>query len=227
MSGHLKRLAAPKTWKINRKENIFTTKPKPGAHSRQMAMPLGLVLRDMLCCAETAAEVNRLLQNKEVQVDGIQRKDFRFAVGLFDVISLKDINKHYRIILSVKGQFELREISPAEAVLKLGKVTGKTVLPEGKMQYHLHDGKNIISQKTAKVGDTLVLSLPSLEVKEVLPLKLGMMIFLVRGKHCGDVGTLKEVAGKEATYLLDQQEIGTARRYLLVVGEKKSLITLA
>lgn len=227
MSGHLKRLAAPKTWKINRKENIFTSKPKPGAHSRQMAMPLGLVLRDMLHYADTAAEVDRLLQNKEVLVDGIRRKDFRFAVGLFDVISLKDINKYYRIILSAKGQFELREIRPAEAILKLGKVTGKSILPKGKMQYHLHDGKNIISPKTAKVGDTLVLALPSLEVKEVLPLKSGMMIFLIRGKHCGNVGTLKEIAGKEATYLLGQKEIGTARGYLLVVGEKKSMITIA
>ncbi len=227
MSKHLKRLAAPKSWKIARKGNIFAVKPKPGAHSLQRGLPLGAVLRDMLHSAETAAEVGKMLQNTEVLVDGIRRKEFHFAVGLFDVISLKKINKYYRIILSAKGQFEAREINPVEATLTLSKVTGKTLLPKGKVQYHLHDGKNIISPKAAKVGDTLVLALPSLDVKEVLPLKPGMLVFLIKGKHCGDVGALKAVAGKEAAYLLDQQEVGTAKGYLFVVGEKKPSITIA
>lgn len=227
MSKHLKRLAAPKSWKIDRKGNIFTAKPKPGAHSLQMGLPLGAVLRDMLHGAETAAEVGKMLQNTEVLVDGIRRKEFHLAVGLFDVISLKKINKHYRLILNAKGQFEAREISPAEAALTLRKVTGKTLLPKGKVQYHLHDGKNILSPKTARVGDTLMLALPSLEVKEVLPLKPGMLVFLIKGKHCANVGTLKEAAGKEAKYLLNQQEVGTAKGYLFVVGEKKPSITIA
>lgn len=226
MSSHLKRLAAPKTWKINRKENTFTTKPKPGAHSQDMALPLGVVLRDMLHYANTAAEVTKLLHTKEILVDGIRRYDSRLAVGIFDVITLKNVNKHYRVIFDVKGRLDLCEISSAEAQVKLGRIVGKTTLSHGKIQYHLHDGKNILSTKQAKVGDTFVLALPSLDIKEMLPLKPGMVVFLMRGKHCRDVGTLKEVVGKEATYLFDHKEVGTAKKYLFVVGEKKTVITL-
>ena len=226
MSGHLKRLAAPKSWKINRKENIFIAKPRPGAHSQDLALPLGVILRDMLHYAGTAAEVVKLLHTKEVLVDGIRRRDFHLSVGLFDVLTLKNINKHYRAIFDAKGRIGLAEISPAEAHLKLSKIVGKTIVAKGKIQYHLHDGKNIISTRQAKVGDTFVLALPALEIKEILPLKPGMVVFLVRGKHSRDVGIFKEVTGKEARYILDQKEVGTAKEYLFVVGEKKPIITL-
>lgn len=226
MSGHLKRLAAPKSWKINRKANTFTAKPKPGAHSQDLALPLGVVLRDLLQYAGTAAEVTKLLHTKEVLVDGIRRKDFHLSVGLFDVITLKNINKHYRVIFDAKGRLDLSEISPVEAHLKLGKIVGKTIVSKGKIQYHLHDGKNILSPQQATVGDTFVLALPSLDVQEILPLKPGMLVFLMRGKHRRDIGVFKGVVGKEATYILDQKEVGTAREYLFVVGEKKPVITL-
>ena len=227
MSSHLKRLAAPKSWKINRKENTFTSKPRPGAHSQDMALPLGVILRDMLHYVDTAAEVTKLLHTKEVLVDGIRRHDSRLAVGLFDVITLKNINKHHRVIFDTKGRLDLCDISPTEAQVKLGKIVGKTTVSKGKTQYHLHDGKNILSTKQANVGDTFVLALPSLEVKEILPLKPGMMVFLVQGKHSTDVGALKEVKGKEATYIIDKKEVGTSKKYLFVVGDKKPVITLA
>ncbi len=227
MSGHLKRLAAPKTWKILRQGGAFITKPQPGPHAQSLALPLGNILRDKLGFANTAAEVKKLLHNKEILVDGIRRHDLHFGVGLFDVIALKNANKNYRIILDKKGRLDIREIPASEAAIKLCKVTGKTMLTKGKIQYHLHDGKNIISTKTARVGDTLVLTLPALEVKEVLPLQSGMAVFLVRGKHSADVGQLKAITAKEATYMLGPEEIGTARDYIFVIGEKKPVITLA
>ncbi|HLC71245.1 MAG TPA: 30S ribosomal protein S4e [Candidatus Nanoarchaeia archaeon] len=227
MSGHLKRLAAPKAWKILRKGGAFVCKPQPGSHSQSMALPLVYVLRDMLGVANTLAEVKKLLHSKEILVDGVRRHDVHFSVGLFDVIALKNVNQNYRIILDKKGRLDIKEIPAAEANIKLCKVTGKTMLPKGKIQYHLHDGKNLISTKAAQVGDTMVLTLPSLEVKEVLPLKSGMTVFLTRGKHSADVGQLKAVTSKEATYIVDQEEIGTARDYIFVIGEKKPIITLA
>lgn len=232
MSQHLKRIAAPKNWTINRKQNTFTTKPKPGAYAQQASLPLVIVLRDLLHHADTAAEVAKLLQTQMVLVDGIRRKDLHLGVGLFDVISLPSAQKHYRVVLDTKGRLALREISLAEAHLKLGKIVGKTMLTGGKAQYHLHDGKNIVAATQARVGDTFVLSLPASDtiqfgVKEVLPLKPGMLVFLVRGKHSGDLGTLNRAAGKEASYVLGQKEVETAKEYLFVVGDKKPRITLA
>ncbi|MBU4143204.1 30S ribosomal protein S4e, partial [Patescibacteria group bacterium] len=85
MSKHLKRYFAPKTWKIKRKGISFITKPSPGTHKISMSMPLNVILRDVLGYANSNREVKFLLGNKDIAVDGIQRKDYRFPVGLFDV----------------------------------------------------------------------------------------------------------------------------------------------
>lgn len=227
MSAHLKRLAAPKRWNISRRGSTFVTKPHPGPHSQHLALPLVMVVRDRLHYTATAAETKKLLHSKELLVDGIRRQDIHFPVGLFDVLSWKEINKYYRLVLDTKGRIDCQEIKAAEASIKPCKIVGKTVLPLGKIQYQLHDGKTIISAQQAKVGDTLVLTLPALEVKEVLPLKVGATVFLVSGKHSGKVGTVKEIKGREARYSLHQEEVGTVKKYLFVVGDTKPVITLA
>ena len=47
-SGHLKRLVAPRSWNIARKERTWTTKPMPGKHSLEGALPISTILRDYL-----------------------------------------------------------------------------------------------------------------------------------------------------------------------------------
>ena len=44
MKNHLKLIAAPKTWFVPRKTNVFTLRPSPGAHALEYGMPLGLLL---------------------------------------------------------------------------------------------------------------------------------------------------------------------------------------
>ena len=47
-SSHLKRLVAPRSWSITRKERTWTTKPMPGKHSLEGAIPISTILRDYL-----------------------------------------------------------------------------------------------------------------------------------------------------------------------------------
>lgn len=226
MKNHLKRIAAPKTWILDRQQNIFTVRPNPGAHSLDTGLPLGMILRDILNYASTMGEVRKILNNKDILVDGKKRKDHRFMVGLFDVLSFPELKKQYRVVLDNQGRLVLVEISAAESTLKPFKVIGKTMLSNGKIQFNLYDGKNIITDKKLKVGDSIVLELPQLAFKEVLPLDSGAIVFLTKGKHGGDVGKLKEIKGKEALYLANGKEIETAKSYLFVVGKKEPVITL-
>lgn len=226
MKNHLKRIASPKTWFVDRKANTFIVRPNPGAHSLDQGLPLGVLLRDDLELAATMGEIKKLLNNKEVLVDGIRRKDHSFIVGLFDVLSIPELKKHYRMMLDRKGRLILKEVSAQESSVKLAKVMGKTMIKGGKVQYNLHDGRNILSDGKGNVGDTFVLSLPKAAVKKVLPLKEGSKIFLTKGKHAGDVGVLKQIKGNEATYSTAGQEIETAKGYLFVVGEKEMEIKL-
>ncbi len=220
MKNHLKRIAAPKTWFINRKSNTFILRPNPGAHSFHYGLPLGVILRDMLTVASTMGEVRKVLHNKEVLIDGVKRDDHRFLVGLFDVVSLPELKKQYRLVLDVKGRLVLSEITEKESGIKISKIVGKTALRGGKIQFNLHDGKNIVTDTKASVGDSFVVTLPALKIAKVLPLKQGMHIFLTKGKHAGDSGVLKEIKGREATYSARDADIDTAKEYLFVVGEK-------
>ncbi|MDP3698111.1 MAG: 30S ribosomal protein S4e [Nanoarchaeota archaeon] len=226
MKNHLKLIAAPKTWFVRRKTKVFTLRPSPGAHSLEYGMPLGLLLRDELKLASTMGEARKIVNSKEVLVDGVARNDHRFIVGLFDVLSVPKLKKQYRMLLDKKGRLHLTEIAAKESSVKLAKIVGKTALKGGKIQFNLHDGHNIISDVKAHVGDTFVVSLPSIKVTKTLHVKKGAAVFLIKGKHAGDVGVLKEIKGVEATYTMDGADVDTAKEYLFVVGDKDAEISL-
>ncbi|MBS3166127.1 30S ribosomal protein S4e [Candidatus Woesearchaeota archaeon] len=221
MKNHLKRIASPKTWIIDRKQNVFILRPNAGGHPLEQGMALGVVLRDLLNLASTMHEIHGLLQLKEVLVDGKRQKDHRSMVGLFDVIAVPELKSYSRLVLDLKGRLVLAEIPASESNMKISKIVNKSALPGGKIQFNLYDGKNIISTQKAKVGDSLVLGLPKLEVKKVLPLQVGASVFLTKGKYGGSMGTLKEIKGTQATYTSNGQNVETAKEYLFVVGEKK------
>ncbi|MEK6809571.1 MAG: 30S ribosomal protein S4e [Nanoarchaeota archaeon] len=226
MKNHLKLIAAPKTWFVRRKTKVFTLRPSPGAHSLEYGMSLGLLLRDELKLASTMGEVRKIVNSKEVFVDGVARTDHRFMVGLFDVLSVPKLKKQYRMLLDKKGRLNLAEINAKESSVKLAKVVGKTALKGGKIQFNLHDGRNIISDVKAQVGDTFLVSLPKATVTKIFPVKKGAKVFLIKGKHAGDLGVLKEIKGVEATYTVDGADVDTAKEYLFVVGDKESEISL-
>lgn len=260
MKQHLKSIAAPKSWILPRVRGKFTLRPQHSGHPYAAGLPLGLLLRDTLKLAATMAEGRKLLSTREVLVDGRRRQDHRFLVGLFDVLSIPALSKHYRVLLDVKGRITIKEIPAAEAILKPCKIVGKTMLAGGKMQYHLHDGKNItLEQQTGQpgespavvgaVGDTLLLTLPTLAVKQVLPVMPGARIFLMGGKYQGSAGILQEIKGKQVKYTATTTStattittittttptvtagntIETAKEYVFVVGaagEKTTPITL-
>jgi len=83
MSKHLKRYFAPKTWKIKRKGIKYITKPSPGSHKINMAMPLNVILRDILDYADSNREIRFILEKKNIEIDGIRRKDYKFPVHHF------------------------------------------------------------------------------------------------------------------------------------------------
>ncbi len=226
MKNHLKLIAAPKTWFVPRKTKVFTLRPSPGAHSLGFGMSLGLLLRDELKLASTMGEARKIANSKEVLVDGVARTDHRFIVGLFDVLSVPKLKKQYRMLLDKKGRLRLAEISAKESSVKLAKVVGKTALKGGKIQFNLHDGRNIVSESKAQVGDTFLVHVPEVKVAKIFPAKQGAKVFLIKGKHAGDVGVLKEIKGAEATYTVDGADVDTAKEYLFVVGDKDAEISL-
>ena len=227
MKNHLKRIAAPSTWVIDRHVRTFIVKPNPGAHREEMGLALGVILRDNLKLAMTMNEVRKILQTQEVLVDGRRRLDFRFIVGLFDVLSIPTLGKQYRMVMDSKGRLVIKEISSANSALKVCRVVGKHVAPGAEIVYRLHDGKNVKGSFKAAVGDSVVVTVADNKVKEVLPLATGCCVFLIEGKHAGKVGLLKDLTEKEVVLSFGEQgEISTAKRCAFVVGKKTPAMEL-
>ena len=224
---HLARLAAPKTWQIDRKGTVFITKPVSGPHGLQSGMPINVILKEMLKYAATTREVKKILNTNEVKVDGTARKDFRFPVGIFDTLEFPSINEQFRIILNKSGKLDLVKIKKEEASVKPSKIVGKT-MAKGKLQLNLYDGKNIlVSGGNYTVGDSVLLSLPDQKITKHLKLDKKSSIFLVGGKHTGEIGHVEDIIQNKIIYKDSSGNlVETLKKYAFVVGETKPLITL-
>ncbi|MBI2151955.1 30S ribosomal protein S4e [Candidatus Woesearchaeota archaeon] len=220
MKNHLKSIFAPKSWPIERRGDKYVAKPRPSGHKMEFGLPLSLLLKDSLGLAATSSEVKKLLHNNEVLVDGLKREEARYMVGLFDVLQLPKLKKSYSMIFDAQGRLSLVEIKNEKASEKTCKILGKTVLAGGKLQYHFHDGRNIISEKKLKIGDSAVISLPQQEIKATLELKPGCWVYLTNGKHRGECGQLKEIKEELAIYTVNGEEVSTLKKYLFVLAEK-------
>jgi len=228
MSKHLKRHFAPKSWKIKRKGKKFATKPNPGTHKIGIALPLNIILRDILGYADNNREVKFILGNRNVLVDGVRRKDCKFPVGLFDTLSLNEIDEHFRIILDKKGKMAIIKIGKEESKLKLCKITGKSIV-KGKVQLNLYDGKNLIAQKDDyKVGDSILLVLgKNSNIKEKISFDKGILIYLTGGKHIGQTGKVQDIIGRRILYKTESGDIvETLKKYAFPIGKDKPLISL-
>lgn len=217
MKNHLKSIAAPRTWKLDRKKCKFIMRPNPGAHKFELGMPLGVILRDHLKLASTMSEVEKMLNNNEILVDGKRKTDRREIIGLFDVIAVPELKRYFTVEMDQKGRLVTSEIEEKNAKTKVCKVVGKSVLKGAKIQLNLYDGKNIITDKDVQVGDSVMLNIEKKQPDKVLPLKEGAEILLTKGKHAGSIGKLKSIQGDTAVYFnTEGNEFETTKKYLYV-----------
>ncbi|MBC7085767.1 MAG: 30S ribosomal protein S4e [Methanomethylovorans sp.] len=223
MGRHQKRISVPKSWQISKKSNKWITSTRPGPHNKQLSIPLGVVLRDMLHVVDTRTEAKRVLSEGNVFVDGIVRKDLRFPVGLLDVVSIPRMEQSYRVLLNRKGRLELHKIENTETN-KLCRINGKTVLKGGKVQLNLNDGSNVIGSNDFKAKDSVILSLPDKKVLKHIKYEVGNLALIIGGKHTGKVGTIKAIntvhSSNPNTVQIagEGEEFHTIEDYVIVIG---------
>lgn len=195
---HLRRSLAPYWWPIPRKEGgVWVVRPSPGPHSLAYSLPLALIIRDVLKYAKTLREARYIISRGYVKVDGTVRRDYKFPVGLMDVIEIVPTGEVYRVVPDEEKYYALLPIPTQEASLKLLRVEGKTAIKGGRLQLHFHDGRNlIVSQdvgRQIKTFDTILYDLSNKTIKAHIPLKLGNIVLVTRGSNVGFSGQLYEV----------------------------------
>jgi small subunit ribosomal protein S4e len=227
-SGHLKRLVAPRSWSIARKERTWTTKPMPGKHSLEGAIPISTILRDYLNVCDNNREAKIIINDGAVMIDQRVVRKPKTPVGLMDVISIPSMKMNLRAMLDKRGRIQFVPIKATEAKWKLLRVEDKTSIKGDKTQLNLHDGTNILSKEKIKTGDVIQVSLPNLKIKKVLQLKKGAQALITGGAH---VGSISKVTGQEVTRstkpnLVMYKDFQTIKPYTFIVGDKKAIVGL-
>ena len=207
MGKHQKRISVPKSWRISKKANKWITSTRPGPHHNEQSIPLAIVLRDMLGLVDNRAEAKRVLSEGNILVDGIVRKDLRFPVGMFDVITVPLNNTSYRVLLDRKGRLILQKLEDVHAN-KLCRINNKTTITGGAIQLNLSDGTNLIGSNDYGTKDSIILSIPDKKV-----------------------GTIKEIntvkSSKNNTVSISgEYDFETIEDYVVVIGEKEPEIKL-
>ena len=227
---HLKRVAAPRTWPIARKTSKWVAKPSPGPHSEEGGMPLVVVLRDLLHVADKAKEIKQILHEGKVLVDGQVRKDHRFPVGLFDVISIPEIKANYRIVMGKDNKFKLVPVS--DAGLKLLKIVDKTMVSGGRIQLNFHDGTTMLGSNDYHTKDSLIMKVPEKAIDQHLKYEVGSLAVVIGGKHAGTQGKIKVIrvikstTPNRITIAGPEGDFTTVEKYVVVIGKDAPAIDL-
>ena len=224
---HLKRLNMPRSWRILRKNFKYIMRSNPGPHPIESSIPLGIFIRDIIEYAKNSKEAKFMLNKRTVLVDGIKRNDLKFPIGLFDTVEFSEANSYFRIVFDSKGRLEGLPIDKSESKIKVIKIKGKTKV-KGKSQINMSDGSNLLVDKDDyKVGDSLLLELPKKNIKEHIKFEKGATIYLVGGKHKGQIGKIEDIKENKISYKIDSGEIiETLKGYGFVIGKDKPSMSL-
>ncbi len=240
---HLKRSPAPSFWQIMRKERTWTVKPAPGPHSLRRCIPLGILIRDYFKLAESMREVRRILSEGHIKIDGRIRRNYKYPVGLMDVIEITTTGEFYRVVPHRQKFLWPIKIDQEEANLKLCRIENKVTVKGGHIQLNLHDGRNILirvanpmnpEEDVYRTFDSLLIEIPDQNILNHVKLDLGTMVVVVDGRNVGRMGKIKSITPvfKRKNYLVELEDsngvrFSTILKYVFPVGIDKPLVTVS
>lgn len=230
---HLSRLAAPKTWPIKRKGIKWIAKPVPGPHNLELAMPLSIYLREILKLAKITRNIKKILNSGEIKVNNKTTRELNFPVGIFDVISIEKIDKHYRVLVDQNGKLRLSEITKDETKFIPLKIVQKNIIKKGKTQICFNNGWNILADGTFKIGDCVLFDLENKKIKSHLKQEPGVSVYILSGEHANQIAKLNKIKvegllrkKKLAVLSRDSEIFETAADKIFIVGKEEPEISV-
>lgn len=231
---HMKRLAAPSHWMLDKLSGTYAPRPSPGPHKLRESLPLIVFLRNRLKYALNGREVKAILMQELVKVDGKVRTDTTYPAGLMDVISLEKTGEHFRLVYDVKGRYAIHRITEEEAQYKLGKVTRVQVGKKGIPYVVTHDGRTIrYPDPLIKVNDTVKIDLTTGKIAGFVKFDHGNVVMCTGGRNLGRVGVIthkeRHEGGFDIVHVKDSLDNTFVTRLsnVFVLGEgSKPLISL-
>ncbi|KAH0514421.1 40S ribosomal protein S4 [Microtus ochrogaster] len=188
---HLKRVAAPRHWMLDKLTGVFAPRPSSGPHRLRECLPLAIFLRNRLKYALTGDEVKKICMQRLIKVDGKVRTDVAYPAGFMDVISIDKSGEHFRLVYDTKGRFAVHRITPEEAKYKLCKVRKVFVGTKGIPHLVTHDARTIrYPDPLIKVNDTVQISLDSGKITDAIKFDTGNLCMVTGGANLGRIGVI-------------------------------------
>jgi small subunit ribosomal protein S4e len=226
--GEMKRISAPKFWKIGRKKGKFVTCPNPGPHAKSACLPLGVLLRDYLKICENQKDASIILNKGIVIVNGKTRKGAKFPVGMMDIVKIGEL-----VCRIVPGK---RGIGPKEVTdgsIRLCKVMGKKHVKGGKTQINLSAGENMLIEKDEySTGDVIVIDMEKKSIIETIKLGKGSLVLITGGKNMGELGVVESIDVIKnplptlVTLRLGERSVKVPKDYVFAVGRDKPVVQM-
>ncbi len=213
---YLKRQMIPKNWPIKRKGSAYVVRPN---FSMNGGIPILIILRDMLKVAQNRKEVKKAIYSKHILLNNKIVIDEKNSALLFDVITITPLKKHYRIELSEKGKFQIKEIKEDEAGKKIAKIVNKKTLKGKKTQLNLSDGRNFVSDLKCNTDDSVLINFKERKIDKCLELKEKAKVIVFAGKHSGEKGIVSkmESESKAVEVDIDEKKVNILIKQLMVV----------
>ncbi|CRL04113.1 CLUMA_CG017225, isoform A [Clunio marinus] len=188
---HLKRLAAPKAWMLDKLGGTFAPRPSTGPHKLRESLPLVIFLRNRLKYALTNTEVTKIVMQRHIKVDGKVRTDINYPAGFMDVVTIDKTGEYFRLIYDVKGRFTVHRITADEAKYKLCKVKRVNIGPKKIPFLVTHDGRTIrYPDPLIHPNDSVQIDIASGKITDHIRFESGNLVMITGGRNLGRVGTV-------------------------------------
>merc|ERR1711903_85666 len=218
---HLKRLNAPKHWMLDKMGGVWAPRPSTGPHKLRECLPLILILRNRLKYALTKKEVQQILMQRLIKVDGKVRTDANFPCGFMDVISIEKTDEHFRMMYDAKGRFVVHRLNnkqfSKEMQYKLCRVQKLSWGAKGVPCLTTHDGRTIrYPDPCSKTHDTVKVDIATGKASDNIKFENGATAVITRGQNQGRVGVItgreKHVGSFEIVHVKDSKGRSFATR---------------
>ena len=194
---HIKRQVVTKKIPITRKGSKYVAL---SSSHKSDSVPLVIAIRDMLKLAKTAKEVQKMINQKLLKINGKPATDLKQSIKLCNT---SEADKSYILTLLPTKRFSFQ---PSESSDRLCKVINKKSLKKNQTQLNLHDGSNLVSSDAKiKVGDSVTLDSQN-KVKSHIALEKGKSVFVFSGKHAGLEGQIQEIENKKLKIKFKDEE---------------------
>ncbi|XP_047044534.1 40S ribosomal protein S4-like [Lolium rigidum] len=212
----------------------FAPKPSSGPHKSRECLPMLLIVRNRLKYALSYREVNSILMQRHIMIDGKVRTDKTYPAGFMDVVSIPKTGENFRLLYDTKGRFRLHKIRDEEAKFKLCKVRSVQFGQKGVPSLNTYDGRTIrYPDPLIKANDTIKIELETNKIVDFIKFDVGNFVMVTGGRNTGRVGVIKSREKHQGSFETIHVEDALGHQFatrlanVFTIGkDKKSLVSL-